>query len=109
MEKKSRVSAEMQPKIFDIAHAAAIIVEQETGIQYSAICSQSAQAKLHKARLLFVGILYSYGVPSGKIAQITYKKKDVIERLVAEFDENLKKSADYRQLMTKADKLLTTK
>lgn len=99
----------MQPKIFDIAHAAAIIVEQETGIQYAAICSQSTQVKLHKARLIFVGILYSYGLPSGKIAQITHKKKDVIERLAAEFDNNLKKSDNYRQLVTKVDKLLTTK
>ena len=100
MEKKSRVSAENKPRIYEIVAAITTIIEAETGVNFLAISSKSKYNSVHQARLLFAGVLSSYGVQPGKIAQLTYKKTEIIESLISEFDAKLKKSEYFQQIIT---------
>ena len=109
MEKKSRVSAEDEIGIYEIAAAVATTIEGETGVNFLAISSKLTYNSTHQARLLFAGILSSYGVQPGKIAQLIYKKTEIIEGFIAEFHAKLKKSEHFQQIVTKVKDSLTNK
>lgn len=86
------------PELYKIAEIATLVIAEETGVSFAAMCSQVNRSNLYKARILFAGILSSHGIQAGKIAQITYKKKEAIERYITEYNQKLKTSEELQRI-----------
>jgi hypothetical protein len=98
MNKKDKKQSFRKPELYKIAEIAALVIAEETGVSFAGICSQTKRSNFYKARVLFSGILSSYGIHLGKIAQITYKKKEVIEEYVTEYNRKIKTLEEFQQI-----------
>ena len=102
VDKKSPI----KPDLFTITQATSLIIEKNTGISLTAMLSPLRQFYL--GRVLFAGILSSYGIESDIIKSILHKKKDSIEGYIAEYNNQMKREAKkYIEVTNAVSKILT--
>ncbi|MFR9556102.1 MAG: hypothetical protein SNH99_01910 [Rikenellaceae bacterium] len=108
MEKKQGIS-EKKPVLIDVATAAILAIESVIGVPFVKLCSSERNRYTDKARIAFCGILNSYGISSGKIAQLIFKRTTIIDRCITTYTQKIRTSKDIQAILAEVNRSIDKK